>query len=528
MKKHWLCVVVSVALSAGVVVGPEAVGAGSRSRRGGSIVYALDAETTGGWCLPQAQLSAAGLQVATAIFDTLTATNTKGEVVGNLAEVTANADATEFTIALRPDVEFHDGTSLDAAAVKLNLDSFRGANPRLPARLLAFVYQAVSAVTVIGPLTVAVTTSQPWPAFPRYLSSIRYGMAAPSQLNDPATCASNPVGTGPFEFEEWRVNESLTVLRNRSYWRDGLPKLDEIVFRPVPESIQRVNGLRSGDLDVVQTSNSMSIVELRRDAEAGEIRIVVSDEGAETAYLMLNNSKAPFDDSVARQAVAFSSDAREVNEVQNMGLNRIATGPFPPDSPAYLPDIARHHDLRRGRRLARRYEQAHGEPIRFEYLTGTDPDLVKVAQQVQEQQSRAGIKVTIRSVDQSTLINEALAGNFQAVGWRNHPGGDPDSNYVWWHSDSPVNFGRIDDPVVDQLLEEGRVETDLAKRTAIYQDLNRRFAEQLYNLWSWYTLWAVATRNDVRGIAGPALPDGGGRPLALYGGVIPVLGIVKG
>jgi peptide/nickel transport system substrate-binding protein len=329
-------------------------------------------------------------------------------------------------------------------------------------------------------------------------------------------------------FEEWRVNESLTVSRNPKYWRDGYPKVDEIVFRPVPESIQRVNGLRSGDLDIVQTSNSMSIVDLRRDAEAGEIKLVASDEGSETAYLMLNNSKPPFDDPVAREAVAFTSDAREVNEVQNKGLNRVATGPFPPDSPAYLPGIARHHDLKKGRRLAKQYERDHGEPIRFEYLTGTEPDLVKVAQQVQEQQSRAGIKVTIRSADQSTLINEALAGNFQAAAWRNHPGGDPDSNYVWWHSESPVNFGRIGDPVIDQLLEEGRVEIDPAKRTAIYRDLNRRFAEQLYNLWSWYTLWAVATRNDVRGITGPALPDGGGRPLALYGGVIPVLAIAKG
>ena len=69
------------------------------------------------------------------------------------------------------------------------------------------------------------------------------------------------------------------------------------------------------------------------------------------------------------------------------------------------------------------------------------------------------------------------------------------------------------------------VETDPAERTAIYEDLNRRFADQAWNLWSWYTLWAIGAREQVRGLAGPALPDGGGKPFAGFGGVVPVVGL---
>ena len=147
---------------------------------------------------------------------------------------------------------------------------------------------------------------------------------------------------------------------------------------------------------------------------------------------------------------------------------------------------------------------------------------------MKEQQAKAGIDVSIRTLDLSVFINDALAGNFQSAGWLNHPGGDPDTQYAWWHSGSPVNFGRINDPVIDKDLETGRVETDPAKRTEIYKDLNRRFQKELYNLWAWYSLWAVGYQNDVSGVKGPPLPGGGGKPFALFNGQVPLLGLTKG
>ena len=96
---------------------------------------------------------------------------------------------------------------------------------------------------------------------------------------------------------------------------------------------------------------------------------------------------------------------------------------------------------------------------------------------------------------------------------------------MWWHSGSPVNFGRIVDTEIDRLLEEGRSEPDEAKRNQIYTEVAERFASELYNLWSWYTLWALGYSNDVSGVKGPALPDGGGKPPPMFQGVTPVLGI---
>ncbi len=526
-----LVLLVAAALSGGTLsaVSTGGVAAAGGGNDGGSLTYALVGETAGGWCLPQAQLASNGIQVAVAIYDTLTTQNSKGEYVPYLAKsVTPNAAFDEWTITLRPDVSFHDGTPVDADAVKLNLDSYRGANPDLPARLGIYTYENIDTVTVTDPLTVAVTTKTPWPAFPAYVASGRAGISAPAQLNDPDTCASNLIGSGPFKFVEWRQNESLTVERNPDYWQEAYPKVDEIVFEPVPEPQVRVNGLKSGSFDLVQEASSLAIINLQELADDGDVKVFVSDKGSETAYQLLNVSKLPFSDPLARQAVAAAGDAEEVNEIRNRGINTIASGPFPPDNPAHLDKIPRTHDLDKARSLAREYEQKHGQPLAFEYLALSTPETVQIAQLVKEQESKAGIDVTIRTLDQSALINDALAGNFQSVGWLNHPGGDPDTQYAWWHGGSPVNFGRIDDPEIDRLLDEGRVETDPDTRVEIYKDLNRRFQEELYNLWAWYALWAIGYQNDVGGVKGPPLPDGGGKPFALFGGVIPVLGLTTG
>jgi peptide/nickel transport system substrate-binding protein len=530
-----LALVVGATLAAGAVsaaatpAGARAPEQGKAPKRGGSAVFALEAETSTGYCLPDATLAASGIQVVNAIYDTLVTLNAKGEYVPYLAKtVEHNADYTQWTFTLREGIKFQNGEPLDAAALKLNFDTYRGVNPNIRPRLNVFVLQDIEAVDITGPLAVTVTLKRPWVAFPAYTwYTGRFGIVAPAQLADRETCATHPIGTGPFEFVEWRVNDYLKVERNKDYWRKGLPYLDEITFKPVPEGNTRVNGLTSGEYDLITTSNSLSIVDLQEKAKEGEINLITSDKGAETAYLMLNSGKPPFDDPIAREAAALAGDANEVNQIRNKGLNTIATGPFPPDNAAYLPTIARRHNLKKAKQLAKQYEQKHGEQLAFEYLTGPEPDLVAIAQLVKEQQGKAGIEVTIRTVDQSTLINEALAGNFQGVGWRNHPGGDPDTQYVWWYSTSPVNFNKFKDPEIDRLLDEGRSEPDPATRTEIYKDLNRRFQKELYSLWSWYTYWAVGYQKDIKGVAGPPLPDGGGKPFALFAGIIPVAGLSK-
>jgi peptide/nickel transport system substrate-binding protein len=123
-----------------------------------------------------------------------------------------------------------------------------------------------------------------------------------------------------------------------------------------------------------------------------------------------------------------------------------------------------------------------------------------------------GMNVRTVQVDQSTLIQRAIDGEYQAQTWRQYPYTDPDSLYVWWYGQgNPVNFMRFDDPVVNDLLDQGREEPDPQERIRIYQELNRRINEQRYLLWGTWTIWAIPSASDVHGIVGarPVGTDGG-------------------
>jgi peptide/nickel transport system substrate-binding protein len=495
-------------------------------REGGTIVYGLDAETTGGWCPKNAQLAASGIIENEAVYDPLTIPNDKGQVVPYLAQsVTPSPDYSVWTITLRPGITFHDGEPLDAAAVKLNLDTVRSGP------LGGFVLANLKTVTVAGPLTVTVTMFKPWIAFPLYLYATgRGGIAAPKQIASP-DCASDLIGTGPFMLKQWVPNDHMTVVKNPHYWHKDtagrpLPYLDQIEFRPIVDTTARLNALKTGQIQVMLTDNGDTIAQIRQAANAGQLAEVENQNSAEIEYTMLRVDKGPFDDLTARQAVAYATDRHEINQLIYHGVLTETNTPFAPDVFAYLkepvsPPVT--FDLNRARQLVEQYKAAHGGRFAFTLSSVNDPTIIREAQLVQSQWQKAGMDVTLRQADQATLINQGLGGDFQAVLWRNHPGGDPDGQYVWWHSASPVNFNNINDPQIDKDFDQARSATDPNVRKADYQDLQRQLAKQLYSLWGFYALWAFASKPTIHGLTGPDLPDGG-RP-GLVASVHPVVGI---
>jgi peptide/nickel transport system substrate-binding protein len=526
-----------VALIAGSLSGiAGSAGAATGPKHGGSITYSVEAETPG-YCLPGAsQLAPGGIEVASAIYDTLTTINTKNQYVPYLAQsVTPNATLDQWTITLRPNVKFQNGEALDANAVKLNLDTYRGQNPKVPAPLSTFTFKNVDTVDVTGPLTVVVKTKTPWPAFPAYLyGSGRTGIVAPAQLADNNTCATNLIGTGPFKLAPggYRLNESTTVVRNPNYWRPGLPYLDSIKFVPAQESAQQLNGLQAGDFDIIQTRDAHNIIQLRQRKASGQISEQDTDNGTDVGYGMLNVGALPFNDMNARLAVAYAGDANQINQIRNQGLETLATGPFAPGTPYYLTFAQAGlpvHNVAKAKMYARLYSQAHGgQTLTYTYLTpGADPTLLALAELTKQQDAQAGINVNIQQVDQATGISNAIAHQFQFLAWANHPQADPDTQYSWWYSGSPVNFGQINDPVINQLLDQGRTEADPAKRIQIYKQLNKQFATKLYNLWAFYTKWSVGAQKNIGGLNGAPLPDGHGQAYALFEGIVPTVTLYK-
>ncbi|MCU1351353.1 MAG: ABC-type dipeptide transport system, periplasmic component [Acidimicrobiales bacterium] len=491
--------------------------------RGGTLVYGLEAESNGGFCLPEAQLAIAGMMVVRAFYDTLTVPNAKGEYVPYLAKsVTHNADYKQWDIKIRDGVKFSDGSPLTATVVKNNLDAYRGKYPGRSPLLFTFVFNNIDKVDVVNPTTVRVTTIKPWVAFPAFLySSSRLGIVGQKQLDDSKTCDRKLIGTGPFKFVSWQQNQVMKGTANKDYWQkapDGkpYPYVDAIEFRPMPEGSVRVNALQTGDVNVIHTSNAADIGKtLLNMRNAGNANMFVSEDFGEVAFTQLNTSRPPFNDIRMRKAFAMGADRAAINDISNDGLPTVANGPFAPGSVGYLPDPGfPKFNVAEAKKLVKSYLSEPGHSADVTLTTTTDASTVRLGELIQERAKNVGINMKINSEDQAKLINDAIGGSFQAMTFRNYPGGDPDTLYVWWYDakKNPVNFSRFSDPVINKLLDDGRSNPDPAARKKIYEDLNREFAKQVWSVWAWFTPWAIVENKNVHGILGPPLPDGGGDP----------------
>jgi peptide/nickel transport system substrate-binding protein len=525
-----LCVATAAATGGAFASTQDRVG---HKQAGGTLTFGLEAETTS-YCLSNAQLAISGIQVVSAVYDTLTVPNAKGVAVPYLAKsVEPNADFTEWTVTLRDGVKFHDGTSLDAAALKLNMDSWRGA-PGAPnvGPLLPVVFREMSDVQIVDPLTVKVVWNVPVSDFANGLYGVgRFGIMAPAQLNSD-DCATNMIGTGPFQLEEYKQNEATTVVKNPDYWQKGYPKVDRIRFVPVVDGAARVTQLQGGELDLMHTSGALQIDSLRSLGD--QVKVLEQKPGfREIRYYFLLSDVAPFDEPDARAAFAMAVDRAKINQIRNKGIFDVANGLMDRAAPGYVKNAGYpKYNLKKAKQLVEKVKAKTGS---FDVILGTttDPDNSAEAQLVKEQLEAAGINAEIAQFDQATLINRALARAVDVLFWRNIHGGFSKYNnadtYVWFANKDTgniLNFAGFNDATTQSLLEAGRGESDLAKVKQTYQDFNRAIAKGLYLLPMWFVNWTIASQPNVT-VAFPPLPDGQGKPAFIYGR-IPVLGLRAG
>jgi len=262
---------------------------------------------------------------------------------------------------------------------------------------------------------------------------------------------------------------------------------------------------------------------------------VKSGQFPEVAYTLFNDSKPPFDNINARFAFAYAVNRQEYNRIANKGLLQVASGPFGPGTLGYVADThLPEYDVTKAKEFVQKYTQSTGKPLAFTFSTGSDPISLTNAQLVGKYASAVGMKMNIKQVDEATLINDAINGQFQASVWRNHPGFDPDTQWVWWHCavtpgradssqsteigtgdaahitgnncDNPVNFSRFNDSIINKAFERARVSADPDVRKAAYEEINKEFAKQLWDGWAFWTLWTIPSQTNVKGILGPNLP----------------------
>ena len=428
--------------------------------------------------------------------------------------MSSNATYETWTMTLRPGIKFNDGSALTSAVVKANFTALK-ASP-----LTGVALDQVASVGTPDDMTVVYNLTGPNPTFPAGLTTqVGYvvGEAMIQQATSDPSATLTPVGTGPFVYAQWQPNDHFTATRNPNYWRSGLPYLDQITFKPIPDTNQRESSLRTGGVDMIESVDPTTITNFSGSGGSG-YQLVDTSTGIigqpSFAFIMLNTLVPPTSDLSIRQALAKGMDQAEVQKVIGGPPAKPATGIFLPGSPYYSDTGYPTYDPSGAKALVSAYKAQHGTPT-LNLLTIPDPLEIKVVQVVQQMWEQVGFSVTVSEVEQATIIDDFVFGKFQAVTSYQFGAVNPDLNYVWWSTTtiSPIgqiglNFTRIDDPTIESAMLTGRHTTDQATREAAYKTVNEQLAKQLPYLWIEQYVFSEVADGRVQNFANPTLPDG--------------------
>lgn len=488
---------------------------------GGRLVYGLSADAAGFNPVTD-QFAAQSYSMAGTIIEPLVAVDSAGAWKPYLAQsLTPNGKSDEWTIKVRQGITFSTGEPLTGEVVKANLEAQK-ASP-----LTAAVLVPVDSFTLTDPMTVLVKLKQPWVAFPYYLAA-QIGMVVPlSSLKDPKNASRNPVGTGPFTLKQYVPDSRMVVAKNPSYWRKGLPYLDEIEFRILPDSQTRAQTLEAGGLDAMGTSRDEDVLKFGGMKDSYNV-LRATGMAIPEVFFMLNTAVAPFDDVRVRKALAYATDRKAVIQTLRSGLTEEADGPWSKDSPWYA-DTGNYpaYDLAKAQALVKEVEAEKG-PITFELMSTPDPNTMQGVELAQDMWRKAGVDATIKQADQADLINRAVIGNFSATVWNQFSAPDPDGEYIWMHQNyaQPVgrvslNFSRLKDAELSRALDTGRSNPQPDVRKQAYATVQQRLRELVpYIFIDHLNIGAIISRGKVHGVGQYTLPDGE-KGLPLTGSPVP-------
>lgn len=447
--------------------------------------------TTGGANLPMMQSIYGGLFLLRADDD-----GSNARVEGNQAESgELSEDGTVFTIKLREGIEFSDGTPMDAEAVKFNMDrSLASACTCKPTWPLA-----PDGIAVVDPTTITITFTQPYAAvsasFPT--SNVNW-IASPTALEAQGEedFKINPVGAGPFTVVSNQLSSELVLERNEKYFEEGQPYLDKLTFQSIGGDQAAYQALQAGQAQAYEGLNTTPLLEQAQ----GNDQLQVAIQAATSPYVIqLNTKSGPFADQKAREAIYLATDFEAINEGIFKGQYEVSQGFTAPGGLFYEQEVEGYtgYDPERAKELV---EEVGGITVTLGTISNYVAEQINTALQTQWQE--AGIEVEIESYQLSTLIQEFIGGQWQAM-LQTAGAWDPASGVgVGFRFGSQSPFSGVADPELDTLLADAASSIDEGERADLYQQAAERIAENHY---APFGLAFAPANISVAGVHGPGL-----------------------
>jgi peptide/nickel transport system substrate-binding protein len=431
------------------------------------------------------------------LYNTLVKIDANLKVVPEIATSLERTDDVTYVAKLRRGVHFHDGSELTANDVAYTFRSFL--DPAFRGRSGA--YTNVQSVEIVDPSTVAFHLKTPSASFPINLvmGLVKDGSGAAN--------ARAPVGTGPYKLLSFKPDDRIVLTRFDGYF-EGPAKNPGVVLKVVPDDTMRGLELRKGAVDLVVNDVAPDIVwQMQREGKLG----IASGPGTDYAYNGLNLKDPILQRLEVRKAIGYAIDRDAIVKHLRRGFASTAVGIVPPMSWAFQRDV---FDLRYDPAEATRLLDGAGFPdpdgdgprprMALTLKTSTAEMYRVQAAAIQQDLSRVGIALEVRSQEFATLLGDVVKGNFQMYTAQFVGVTDPDMLRRVFHSGQAppngLNRAHYRNADVDRLIEQASAMTDDGQRRALYGAAQTAIAADVPVISLWYKTNVAVFQPDIRGV----------------------------
>lgn len=490
------------------------------SQTGGTLIDATIGEPSGLIYMVAGE-SAAGA-ISANIFNKLLKYNKNLDLEGELAESwQISNDQKTIIFRLKPNLKWSDGKPLTSADVLWTWQAVTDEKTRSP---YASDYQLVKKTDTPDPLTFSVTYDQAYaPALDSWagLQILPKHLLQGQDLHTTAF-ARKPVGSNYYKLDSWTHGENIKLSRNLSSVL-GPAKIDKLVTRIIPDSSAQFLELMADNIDSMGLDPIKYARIIPARPELKQKLALYKELGNSYTYMGFNLKRKPYDDIRVRKAINYAIDKQEIIDGVYLGLGIDIASPYKPGTRWSNPDLIPHpYDPQKAKALLKEAGftdsdgdgvlERDGKPFSFEILTNQNKEREKSAVLIQRRLKDVGIQANVRAIEWASFISRFIkTGDFDVVilGWG--LGLDPDQFSIWHSSQQApgqFNFIGYNNPHIDKLLEQGRMELNPDKRQKIYHEFAKVLLEDtpIVYLSAGYGLSAIHKR--VKGIDNPAPPAG--------------------
>jgi peptide/nickel transport system substrate-binding protein len=421
------------------------------------------------------------------IFDTLVTLDDNQKIIPSLAKSwTVSSDGLSYTFELEQGISFHNGKELTASDVVFSVGRF------MSEEWMEFGSFSIKGAEALDDYTVRLNLKYPYAKILSLLVDLFIIDEETFKEQGEDRAAREPIGTGAYKFVSWNPEQEIRLEAFDDYFR-GKPPIKNLIFKIIPDSNTAFVALETGEADLSFTAPAADYLHAKDDPDLATAEIA----GSRYVSVAYNAERI---NEKTRQALSYAVNREALNTIVTEGTGTLTYLPLVPGEEGYTTDLVTYpYDPQKARDLLK---AAGKQNLKIDFFFGQSAQDTKIGQTLQAQWGEVGVSLELKPVETGTWWQLFGEGDYD-VSRAGYPMFDDNTDVSYfdaYHRTGTYNVGRVNDPDVNALLDEARIEQDPSKRSGLYIRVNQILAERAYHIPLFFVIQTVIYNKDLKNI----------------------------